>query len=41
VDNIKIDLREIVWDSMDLIDLVQDKDKWRTFENMMMNLWLP
>jgi hypothetical protein len=25
VDNIKIDLKEIGWDSMDWIDLVQDK----------------
>jgi hypothetical protein len=27
VDNIKIDLREIVWDDMDWIDLTQDMDK--------------
>jgi hypothetical protein len=26
VDSIKIDLREIGWDGMDWIDLVQDKD---------------
>jgi hypothetical protein len=29
VDNIKIDLREIGWDSMDWIDLAPDRDKWR------------
>jgi hypothetical protein len=29
VDNIKIDLREIGWDSMDWIDLAQDRDQWR------------
>jgi hypothetical protein len=28
VDNIKIDLREIGWDGMDWIDLVQDRDQW-------------
>jgi hypothetical protein len=27
VDNIKIDLREIGWDSMDWIDLAQDSDQ--------------
>jgi hypothetical protein len=27
VDNIKMVLREIVWDGMDWIDLAQDKDK--------------
>jgi hypothetical protein len=26
MDNIKIDLREIGWDGMDWIDLVQDRD---------------
>jgi hypothetical protein len=28
VDNIKMDLREIGWDSMDWIDLTQDRDQW-------------
>jgi hypothetical protein len=27
VDNIKMDLREIEWDGMDWIDLVQDRDQ--------------
>jgi hypothetical protein len=31
VDNNKTDFREIRWDGMDLIDLDQDKDKWRVF----------
>jgi hypothetical protein len=26
VDNIKMDLREIGWDCMDLIDMAQDRD---------------
>jgi hypothetical protein len=38
VDNIKIDLREIGQDGMDLIDLVQDRDQWRALVNMVMNL---
>jgi hypothetical protein len=34
VDNIKMDLREIGWDSMvDWIDLAQDKDQWRALVN--------
>jgi hypothetical protein len=26
-DNIKTDLREVVWESMDFIDLAQDRDR--------------
>jgi hypothetical protein len=29
VDHIKMDLREIGWDDMDLIYLAQDRDQWR------------
>jgi hypothetical protein len=38
VDNIKMDLREIGWDRMDLIDLAQDRDQWRALVNTVMNL---
>jgi hypothetical protein len=38
VDNIKIDLREIIWDGMDFIDLAQDKGQWRALVNTVMNL---
>jgi hypothetical protein len=38
VDNIKMDLREIGWDSMDWIDLAQDRDQWKTLVNSVMNL---
>jgi hypothetical protein len=31
VNNIKMDLREIRWDDMHLIDLVQDWDQWRAY----------
>jgi hypothetical protein len=41
VDNIKIDLREIEWDSVNWIDLAQDRDQWRTLVNTLMNLWVP
>jgi hypothetical protein len=41
VDNIKMDLREIKWDSMDWIDLAQDMDQWRALVNAVMNLRVP
>jgi hypothetical protein len=41
VNNIKMDLREIGWSGVDWIDLVQDRDKWRAFVNMVMNLRVP
>jgi hypothetical protein len=33
VDNIKMDLREIGLDSVDSIDMAQDRDKWRALVN--------
>jgi hypothetical protein len=41
VDNIKMYLREIEWDGMDWIDLVQDRDQWRDLVNAEMNLLAP
>jgi hypothetical protein len=38
---IKWILIEIEWDGMDWIDLVQDRDQWRTLVNMVMNLRVP
>jgi hypothetical protein len=32
-DNIKMDLRELVWVGMDLIHLAQDRDLWRALVN--------
>jgi hypothetical protein len=37
VDNIKMDLREIVWDGMDSIDLAHDRDERRALVNTVMN----
>jgi hypothetical protein len=31
-------LREIGWDGMDWIELVQDRDQWRALVNTVMNL---
>jgi hypothetical protein len=41
VDNIKIDLRAIRWDSMDWIDLAEDRDQWRALVNTVMKLRVP
>jgi hypothetical protein len=41
MDHIKIDLREIVWDGVDWIDLAQDRDQWRALANTVMNLRVP
>jgi hypothetical protein len=41
VDNIKIDLREVGWDGMDWISLVQDRDHWRALVKTVMNLQVP
>jgi hypothetical protein len=41
VDNIKIDLLEISWGSVDWIGPAQDREKWRALVNAVMNLWVP
>jgi hypothetical protein len=41
VGNIKIDLREIGRDGMDLIYLAQDRDQWRAVLNTVMNIRVP
>jgi hypothetical protein len=35
--NIKMDFRELKWDGMDWICLVQDRDWWNVLVNMIMN----
>jgi hypothetical protein len=39
-ENIKMDLREIGWGGMDLIDLTQDRNQWSAPLNTVMNLWV-
>jgi hypothetical protein len=41
VDYIKMDIREIGWDGMDWIDVVEDWDQWRALMNAVMNLPVP
>jgi hypothetical protein len=41
VDNVKIVLRQIGWDSLDWIELAQDRDQWRALVNTVMNLRVP
>jgi hypothetical protein len=37
-DNIRMDLREVVWEFVNGIHLDQDMDQWRTLMNTVMNL---
>jgi hypothetical protein len=37
-DGIRMDLREIGWESVDWIQLVQDRDQWQALVNTVMNL---
>jgi hypothetical protein len=39
--NIKMELQEVGFGSVDWIELTQDRDKWRAFVNAIMNLWVP
>jgi hypothetical protein len=41
VDNIIMDLREMVRDGMDWIDLAEDRDQWRDLVSTVMNLRVP
>jgi hypothetical protein len=41
LDNIKMDLREVIWYGVDWIDMAQDRDQWRAIVNTVMNLRVP
>jgi hypothetical protein len=41
VDDIKMDFRETGWDSMNWIDLPQDRDQWRGLVNTAMYIRVP
>jgi hypothetical protein len=38
VDNIRLDLGEVVWCDVDLIGLVEDRNRWRAVVNSVLNL---
>jgi hypothetical protein len=40
-DTIKLDLRKIVIDGANWIQVAQDRVQWRAFVNTIMNLWVP
>jgi hypothetical protein len=40
-DNIKMDLQELGYGSMDRFELAQDRDSGWHFVNVVMNLWVP
>jgi hypothetical protein len=40
-DNLEADLQEVGCMGMDWVGLVQDRDRWRTLENAVMNLQVP
>jgi len=40
-DNIKMDLQEVGFGVVDWIKLAQDRDKWHTLVNVVMNLCIP
>jgi hypothetical protein len=41
VDNIRLDLGEVGWGDVDWIGLAQDRDRWRTVVNSVLNLRVP
>jgi hypothetical protein len=41
VNNMQMDHRDREWGGMDLIDLAQDRDQWRTPLNRLMNFQVP
>jgi hypothetical protein len=41
VDDIKMDIREMIWGGTDRIDADQYRDQWRALVNIVMNLRVP
>jgi hypothetical protein len=40
-ENIRLDLRDIVWKCLDWMHLAQDRDQWRVHEDTVINLSIP
>jgi hypothetical protein len=41
VDNIKMFLREIIWNVTEWIDMAQDRDQWRALVNTVISIRVP
>lgn len=41
VDNIKVELKEMVWERAEWINLAQNRDQWLAVMNTVMNLRVP
>jgi hypothetical protein len=41
IDNIKMDLKEIVWGGVDWIAMGHDRDQWRALVNTVLTLRVP
>jgi hypothetical protein len=41
LDNIRMDLGQMEWGDVDWMGLVQDKDKWRSLVNLVLNFRVP
>jgi hypothetical protein len=41
VDNIRMDLGEVGWGDVDWIGLAQERNRWRTLVNSVLNLQVP
>jgi len=40
-DNIRMNLRKVGWEGVDLMHLAQDRDQWRDLVNVIMKLQVP
>jgi hypothetical protein len=40
-DNIRMDIKEVVWEDVDRMHMAQDRDQWRGLVNTAVNLQLP
>jgi hypothetical protein len=41
LDNIRMDLVDVGWGDVDWVGLAQDRDRWRTLVNSVLNLRVP
>jgi hypothetical protein len=40
-DNIRMDLKEVVWEDVEWMHLAQDREQWRTVVNTLINVRVP